>query len=168
MVTMSIAEPSDAIALWLRHTLTSKGFLFCRNHQKGDGNYLLLPISTQKNCDVLLLHEPRENCPPADYITILNADRKITPNQSKKSLVITYGLNSLATITASSLHAEPEFVRFHCCLQRSIVTLKGKLLEPQEFPVSLPNSLPDISTALACVSLGLVLSLPPEDFNHFL
>ena len=100
----------------------------------------------------------------ADYVTILNADEPTMAPVYSKSLVITYGLNSLATATASSLKNEPGKTCFQYCLQRSIVTLKGKILEPQEFPVMLPDVFPEISAAMGFVTLGLVLSFSPEDF----
>ena len=112
----------------------------------------------------MLLHS-QSNAPCADYITLMNADKKLSLPIDKKSLIITYGLNPLATITASSVDTDGERTTFLCCLQRSIVTLKGKILEPQEFSVTLPEDITDLGTFMGFVCLGLVLSFRPEDFS---
>ena len=167
MVTLSIAEHGTLLAMQTKEALAAKGFRISTKKSPTAGDYLFLPPGTQKNCDILVLHEPdcASGC-SGDYFTILNADRKSTINFNRNALVITYGLNSLATLTASSLSESIAGIGFHCCLQRSIVTLRGKILEPQEFPVLLPHTLGDISTAMAFVCLGLVLSLSPEEFLY--
>ncbi|MBE7040776.1 MAG: hypothetical protein E7400_02280 [Ruminococcaceae bacterium] len=164
MVTIAIAEKEGIIAELLQNALKAKGQKICRKNSASDCDYLLLAPDSQKSCDVLLLHH---YCPPpcADYITLLNADAKITPPTGKKSLVITYGLNPLATVTASSVSTDGEKTSFLCCLQRSIVTLKGKVIEPQEFPVTFPGNSQDLSSMMGFVCLGLVLSFSPDEFR---
>lgn len=70
-----------------------------------------------------------------DKIILVNTDdtAAISTLQQQKAYVITYGFNSKATLTASSVN-ENQMV---LCLQRSIVDLDGREIEPQEFSVSL-------------------------------
>ncbi len=164
MVTITIAEEDDAITKLLYAALKTKGQKICRKNCTSGCDYLLMDPDSSKSSDVLLLQSPFP-APCADYITLLNADRQLSPPIGKKSLIITYGLNPLATVTASSVSTDGEKTTFLCCLQRSIVTLKGKILEPQEFPVSLPGATPDISAMMGFVALGLILSFSPEDFS---
>jgi len=166
MVTIAISEEDSIVSDLLKTALSSKGHCFNQNISDTDSEYLLLLPKTHKQCDVLLLHElPLSQATEAEYITIINADKTPIPIFDRKSLVITYGLNPLATVTASSVLENPEQTDFLCCLQRSIVTLKGKVIEPQEFPVSLPSTYTDISAAMGVVCLGLVLSFVPKDFR---
>lgn len=162
MVTIAICEEEQTICELFQFALKAKGQ---KAHQKETANchYLLLKPDKQKSCDILLLHKP-QTVMGADYVTLLNADRSILPPDKKKSLLITYGMNPLATITASSFSTDGDKTSFLCCLQRSIVTLKGRVLEPQEFPVTLPKPIQDLSAAMGFVSLCLVLSFKPEDF----
>ncbi|MBR7163804.1 MAG: hypothetical protein IKD21_02400 [Clostridia bacterium] len=161
MVTITIAEEEHMISELFQLALKAKGQKAYRKETSPDCNYLLLEPSAQKSCDVLLLHQ-QISTKGADYITLLNSDKKITP-PGKKSLVITYGLNPLATVTASSFSTDEEKTSFLCCLQRSIVTLKGKVIEPQEFPVILPKPIQDLSAAMGFVCLCLILSFAPKD-----
>ena len=164
MVTITIAEEDDTMKTLLYKTLKAKGQKIYRRKPSADCDYLLLDETQRKKSDILLLHN--QSCVPgADYITLMNADRKLSPPTDKKSLIITYGLNPLATITASSVDTDGEKTTFLCCLQRSIVTLKGKILEPQEFPVTLPEDITDLATFMGFVCLGLVLSFTPDDFS---
>ena len=165
MVTIAITEEDNTISDLLKTALALKGQRVSRSTNDTDAEYLLLPPDTCRKSDVLLLHEPSSSQKAqAEYITILNADKNTAFSLGEKSLVITYGLNPLATITASSLSPGPEQTNFLCCLQRSIVTLKGKVIEPQEFPVILPKAITDMTAAMGFVSLGLTLSFEPEEF----
>lgn len=164
MVTIAIAEEEGTIAELLQNALKAKGQKICRKNNTCGCDYLLLAPDSHKSCDVLLLHHYRPT-PCADYITLLNADTKLKPPTGKKSLLITYGLNPLATVTASSVSTDGEKTSFLCCLQRSIVTLKGKVIEPQEFPVTLTGTTQDLDAIMGFVCLGLVLSFSPDEFN---
>ncbi len=164
MVTISIVEQEGIITSLFKQSLAQKGLCFCRSTDSGRGDYLFLPSHKPGSRDVVLLNHFAQDAVQGDYITILNADDKI-PDYNRKSLVITYGLNSLATLTASSIKTEENKTTFFCCIQRSIATLKGKILEPQEFPVCLPMVFADIGPALGFVALGLVLSFEPVSFE---
>ena len=167
MITLSIAEKGDAIAVLTETAMQKKGLSFCKNIRRTDRDYIFLPPESDARRDVLLVHDP-DALPPcrADYVTVLNADKK-TPLADTRSLIVTYGLNSLATVTASSIRSEPEHGELFCCVQRSLITLKGRVIEPQEFSVVLPPDMPEEpQTVLAFVSLGLILSLSPKEFAH--
>ena len=166
MVTIAIRENGSEIAELLQNMLAYKGFSLGTEKSPAESDYVLLS-DTSKSCDILLLHDPKDAGTRADYITIINADRSWEHINPGKCLLISYGLSPLATLTASSFRAEPENNRFFCCIQRSIVTLRGKIIEPQEFPVLLPKTISDISAGMAYVCLALLLSVPPEDFGHF-
>ncbi len=165
MITLSIQENGKFLLTQIQRKMAEKGLCLSTEVSPPFGDFLFLKPRAGKHCDILLLHEPGDPlCCWADSMTILNTDRKIPSDLNPKSLIITYGLNSLSTVTASSLKPEPEGLSFSCCLQRSIVTLKGNILEAQEFPVFLPSPWTDISAALGFVALGLVLSFSPEEF----
>jgi len=159
MVTLSIAEQDGRINRLLKTALKKKGYRVSTK-ENTDADYLLLSGAV-KNCDLLLLHHACPS-PQPDYMTIINTDEENLTLNSLHTLTISYGLNPLATVTASSIKHENNRISFSCCLQRAIVTLKGSILEPQEFPVKLQDA--DIGTGLAFAALGLVLSFSQEDY----
>lgn len=63
--------------------------------------------------------------------------------------VITYGFNTKATITASSVNEEEVLV----CLQRSITDIKGNNIEPQEIKVKLEK---DANCTMAIEAILLI------------
>ncbi|HYE84071.1 MAG TPA: Mur ligase family protein [Clostridia bacterium] len=75
--------------------------------------------------------------------------------ESKEIRIITYGLNTKAVVTASSIDVD-EITCFNYCVQRSFQTRSGKRIEPFEIPVHL-NSLGghNIYNALAAITCGL-------------
>ena len=164
MITLSIKEDGDTVSALLKKRFHRKAIRFCQSSSSSDCDYIFLPKDALHS-DILVIHGPcSKQQGRGDYITLLNTDEKITADIDKKSLLITYGLNPLATVTASSMKEEAGKTVFSCCLQRSIVTLKGKIIEPQEFPVALKAPQAKLCDLLAFVSLGLVLSFTPDDF----
>lgn len=75
----------------------------------------------------------------------------------ENTYLVAYGLGSKATVTASSIEYGRE-VKFCYCLQRSLTDLKGRVIEPMEFPVTIGaigqynvyNCLAAITAALVC------------------
>lgn len=63
--------------------------------------------------------------------------------------VITYGFNSKATITASSVDEEEVLV----CIQRNIVNNQGKSIEPQEIKMKIEK---DVNCAMAISAILLI------------
>lgn len=70
-------------------------------------------------------------------IAIVNSDDNefIHFLEGIKHYIITYGFNLKASITASSIGDLVIKDSFMCCLQRTIHSRNGKLIEPQEFKV---------------------------------
>ena len=68
----------------------------------------------------------------AEYL-ILNSDInvKIDLIENLDLKVITYGFNSKSTVTASSVTEEEMLI----CVQRKIINIKGKKIEPQEINI---------------------------------
>jgi len=104
--------------------------------------------------DILLFHEK-----PADFhasstnILLLNSDEPAIADVTervKANLVISYGFNSKASITASSID------RGSCCVcvQRGFRTITGEPQERQEFTVTTGS--PHLT--LAAVSVGLAMN----------
>jgi len=63
--------------------------------------------------------------------------------------VISYGFNSKATITASSVDEDEVLV----CVQRNIISSKGKIIEPQEIKMKLEK---DVDCAMAISAILLI------------
>ena len=96
----------------------------------------------------------------ANDIVLLNSDDKenfdILKNNSIR--VITYGLNAKACVTASSI-CEEDNKTIQFCIQRSLPTFSGKILEEQEFPITV-KAQNDVNTILAAITVALI-----NDFN---
>lgn len=68
---------------------------------------------------------------------IMNIDEKDSVellSHNSSGIVITYGLNKKATITASSLILS-DTIQFTLCIQREILNMKGTIIEPMESPI---------------------------------
>lgn len=162
MVTVTVAEDEGAVSELLHQFLLKKKICVTKKTIRTGLFCLSFDTNPQSDCNILLLHAPC-NLPEAKCdIVLLHTDRKITLPTGKKPLVVTYGLNPLATVTASSLDKHRK-TRMVCCLQRSIVTLFGKVVEPQEFSASIPGA---ESTAISFVTLGLLLGFSPDELKN--
>jgi UDP-N-acetylmuramoyl-L-alanyl-D-glutamate--2,6-diaminopimelate ligase len=87
---------------------------------------------------------------------------------NKDTLVITYGLNKKATVTATSIDINIQ-TTFHYCLQRSFTTNRGQLLEPFEMPVTM--NVPDsksIYNALGAITCALYYDVDIEHIQDVL
>ncbi|HEY9059520.1 MAG TPA: Mur ligase family protein [Pseudobacteroides sp.] len=99
---------------------------------------------------------------------ILNADdhERISLLQGKRYSVLTYGFNSKASVTASSIGEGIYRENFICCLQRTLVTKDGNVVEPQEFEIDVNlNSIDPYSVMAAAafaVFSGAILSPYPK------
>ena len=67
--------------------------------------------------------------------------------------IVTFGFNSRACVTASSIADG----NIQVCIQRSMLTLNGDVLQEQEFPVSMPSR--DPSAVLAVCACALLCGL---------
>ena len=89
------------------------------------------------------------NCDEEKWIDLLE--------ENKKSIVITYGFNSKATINPSSYNIH-DLINANICFQRKVVTLSGEEIDPFEIPIEV-NSIQkqDLYSAMAVLTTGLVI-----------
>lgn len=82
---------------------------------------------------------------------IINSDIESNFNllENIRATVITYGFNTKATITASSVNEEEIMI----CIQRNIKNKNGQILEPQEIKVEIYEN---VNCTMAIVSLLLI------------
>ena len=80
----------------------------------------------------------------------------------KRIYIITYGLKSKSTITASSIDITGG-IKFNYCLQRSLDSYKQEKIDIQEFPVEI-NLLGyhNIYNALAAITTALIYEIPVD------
>jgi UDP-N-acetylmuramyl pentapeptide synthase len=162
LITVGISE-SDAKIKHLALRFFQQQGLHCGSSLiQTDKDIVFCSASAHNKYDVLIENASFFSNANADYIFLLNTDENIYPvAQNKNPIIITYGLNGLATATASSITSDESKIQFLFCLQRNIVTLKGKIIECQEFPVSI-NTTTDIHGAIAFTLLALILGVSPE------
>lgn len=91
-------------------------------------------------------------------IAIVSVDDKdiIRLLQDMKYQIVTYGFNSKASITTSSIGDSVLNDNFMCCLQKSITAGKGAHIEPQEFSIRVPDKDTDSYNILAAASFAIV------------
>ncbi|MEW8973950.1 MAG: hypothetical protein AB2375_07115 [Tissierellaceae bacterium] len=91
---------------------------------------------------------------------ILNSDDKnwtLLPLGSFDGIVITYGFNSKATLTISSYNIN-QMIKANLCLQREIISIWEKRIEPFEFTVEVDSDNRDnIYPILAASILSFIL-----------
>lgn len=98
-------------------------------------------------------------------VAIVNVDDNelIRLLQGMKHRFITYGFNTKASVTTSSIGDSMSKEGFICCLQRSIPTRGGEIIEPQEYKLNLDASEFDSHNVLAAASFAIVNGI---DLNH--
>ncbi|MFZ5968998.1 MAG: Mur ligase family protein [Bacillota bacterium] len=107
-------------------------------------------------------------------IVVMNTDDKNTIcvlESLKNRMIITYGLGSRATVTASSMNASSG-TDLACCLQRGITTQNGLEIEPMEFPIhSKMLGKHNVYNILAAITTALIYDVPidkiVEGFKNF-
>lgn len=113
--------------------------------------------------DILLLLEAGEDINYSDFMSfksviIANCDDKnIFPfSLNIKTSLVTCGLNPRSGVTVSSVSEDYYNEKILCCIQKSIQTLSGNIIVPQEFPVKLEGGNNDISKALAAIAAAII------------
>ncbi len=99
-------------------------------------------------------------------IAIINIDEETNFEllRDSKMCVITYGLCSKATITASSIEEGTEGITLIYCMQRTIKTIENTIIEPQEFPIKAVSSKnQDIYDTLAAMTTALVCNVNVDE-----
>lgn len=99
-------------------------------------------------------------------VAIINIDdkdhMKLLENMGNQ-LMVTYGLCTKATITASSIDIVPS-IKFNCCIQRGITNCNGIEIDPMEFPIQIHLlGRHNVYNVLAAVTASLVHGVLPED-----
>ncbi len=91
-------------------------------------------------------------------IAIVNVDDSelIKLLQGMKYRFITYGFNTKASVTTSSIGDSVYKDGFICCLQRSVSTRNGKMIEPQEYKLHMEGNEVDSHNLLAAASFAIV------------
>lgn len=99
-------------------------------------------------------------------IVIVNADDNelISLLQGKKQKFVTYGFNTKASITTSSIGDTVNKDGFICCLQRTISDCDGRAIDPQEYKLKLDTDNIDTHSVLAAASFAIVNGI---DLNSF-
>ena len=83
--------------------------------------------------------------------------------QGMKHNVVTYGFNTKASVTTSSIGDVLFKDGFICCLQETISARNGVLMEPQEYKLKLDSGELDTHDVLAAASFAIVNGV---DLNH--
>lgn len=98
-------------------------------------------------------------------VAIVNADDSelISLLQGIKQPVVTYGFNTKASITTSSIGDTVFKDGFICCLQKRISARNGEVIEPQEYKLNLESSEFDTYNVLAAASFAIINGI---DLNH--
>jgi len=99
-----------------------------------------------------------------DSFLIINSDI-ISPldiSCNQRVYIITFGLNSKATLTASSLEGNHIFL----CLQRTVIDINNNEIEPQEFLINNNNEY-DIDQLMSIVATSIVCGLPIKKLSSF-
>lgn len=134
-----IITGSDAknVAIAIKHFLKRR---ISQTHFQSKTDILILTSNVHPpfpSCDILLI---------PDGLTIIPITKT----------AISYGMSPKCSITLSSLGKKPVL-----SVQREIITLKGRIIEPQDIPIQ--NSLNLSQYALMASSAALlILGIPPE------
>ncbi len=96
---------------------------------------------------------------------IVNSDdcELISLLQGMKQSVVTYGFNTKASITTSSIGDGVFKDGFICCLQNPISARNGKVIEPQEYKLKLEENELDSHNVLAAASFAIINGI---DLNY--
>lgn len=92
---------------------------------------------------------------------LYNSDFTVPPEifQRRAFHMITYGFNSKASITASSVGDSLTDDFFLCSLQRSTIDIQKRVLEPQEYKLKRLVDCASDNEMLAIISAGIVLGV---------
>jgi UDP-N-acetylmuramoyl-L-alanyl-D-glutamate--2,6-diaminopimelate ligase len=108
---------------------------------------------------------------PENRPIIVNNDDDIVLKaleSSKNTIVITYGLNKKAAVTATSIDLNQQ-TTFNFCLQRSFTTNNGNLLEPFEMPIRMNmHGSRSVQNALAVITCALYYDIDIEEIKAVL
>ena len=101
-------------------------------------------------------------------IAVINSDDHsiLTLVRGSKMYAVTYGFNSKVTVTASSIEENHDISTLICCIQRNIISIGKRNIEPQEFPVRISNAYDEyIYAALAAVTAALICDIQVQNIE---
>ena len=162
LITVGICEKDSKIKQLVKHFFIHQGIKCSNDNENTDTDFIFNTPKNNTHYDILIENKALKSSAKADYIHLLNSDDITVLSDCSKCIFITYGLNRFATATASSIHYDENCLSFQYCLQRNITSLKGKIIECQEFPVCICNIDLDIQGAIAFTTLSLIAGIKPE------
>ncbi|NLM44253.1 MAG: hypothetical protein GX201_09625 [Clostridiales bacterium] len=96
------------------------------------------------------------------FVNIDNPHTLRRINEQNDNIVITFGLNKKAAVTATSIEYG-EITKFNYCLQRTFYTKTGIIVEPFEMPIAMNGlGINNIYSALAAISCALYYDIDLE------
>ncbi len=101
-------------------------------------------------------------------VAIINVDYNDISNifQDIKQYIITYGFNSKANVTTSSIGDTIFKENFMCYLQQTILTKNGKKIEPQEYLIKVDSSEFNPYDVMAAASFALINGIDLSQINY--
>lgn len=136
--------------------------------------YLNKPPKTKFDVLIYLSGYNVKNNNPRRLFTFLKEKNILIVNSDDESVfpfsinsgttLITCGLNSKSSVTASSIECLSEVETIQFCIQRTIKTFSGVSLEPQEFQVNADRK-KSVNTVLATVTAAMVFDTEISDLN---
>jgi len=126
-------------------------------------------LNSRYDCNILIdestIRESEVNNIGPNKVLFINIDNPYilkTIDGQKENIVITFGLNKKAAVTATSIEYG-EVTKFNYCLQRSIYSKSGRIIEPFEVPVAMKGlGINKIYSALAAISCSLYYDIDIE------
>lgn len=96
------------------------------------------------------------------FVNIDNPNILKRIDEQKDNIVITFGLNKKAAVTATSIEYG-EITKFNYCLQRAFHTKTGNIVEPFEMPIAINGlGINNVYSALAAISCALYYDIDLE------
>ncbi|HHY77096.1 MAG TPA: hypothetical protein GX498_01135 [Clostridiales bacterium] len=96
------------------------------------------------------------------FVNIDNPNILKRIDEQKDNIVITFGLNKKAAVTATSIEYG-EITKFNYCLQRAFHTKSGNIVEPFEVPIAINGlGINNVYSALAAISCALYYDIDLE------
>lgn len=186
---ISVVDSKNLLGLDLKRIKSYIGEL-----EKNNINMLLLKINindvfrlplSEMSFGVMIYTDKAEDNPNADIskysekmnkvfsliadkgIAIVNVDdaELIQSLKGLKHHIVTYGFNTKASITTSSIGDSVFEDAFICCLQRTISTNSGAVIEPQEYKLNINSSRFSTHNVLAAASFALVNGVDLNNVN---
>jgi UDP-N-acetylmuramate-alanine ligase len=94
-------------------------------------------------------------------IVNIDDDELIKLMKGVKNYIISYGFNSKASMTTSSIGDA-----FICCLQKTIPAQNGVLIEPQEYRIDLQTTVFDSHSIMAAVTFAVLNGVNPNTIGR--